>query len=45
MKFGITGSGNIGTNAAQLFVRAEHEVMLSNSCGGEGGESGGRSID
>jgi predicted dinucleotide-binding enzyme len=36
MKIGIIGSGNIGANAARLFVRAGHEVALSNSRGGEG---------
>ncbi|HEY0545472.1 MAG TPA: NAD(P)-binding domain-containing protein [Pyrinomonadaceae bacterium] len=39
MKIGIIGSGNIGANAAQLFVRAGHEVALSNSRGGEGLEA------
>ena len=46
MKIGIIGSGNIGANAARLFVRAGHEVALSNSRGGQGlealvGELGG----
>ena len=36
MKIGIIGSGNIGANAARLFVRAGHDVALSNSRGGEG---------
>lgn len=36
MKIGIIGSGNIGANAARLFVRAGHEVLLSNSRGGLG---------
>lgn len=36
MKIGIIGSGNIGANAARLFVRAGHEVLLSNSRGGVG---------
>jgi predicted dinucleotide-binding enzyme len=36
MKIGIIGSGNIGANAARLFVRAGHEVLLSNSRGGAG---------
>jgi len=36
MKIGIVGSGNIGGTAARLFVRAGHEVALSNSRGGEG---------
>ncbi len=36
MKIGIIGSGNIGATAAWLFVRAGHEVALSNSRGGQG---------
>lgn len=36
MKIGIVGSGNIGGNAARLFVRAGHEVAVSNSRGGQG---------
>jgi len=36
MKTGIIGSGNIGATAARLFVRAGHEVALSNSRGGQG---------
>ena len=36
MKIGIVGSGNIGGNAARLFVRAGHQVALSNSRGGQG---------
>lgn len=36
MRIGIIGSGNIGANAARLFVRAGHEVALSNSRGGAG---------
>jgi len=32
---GIIGSGNIGMNAARLFVRAGHEVALSNYYQGE----------
>lgn len=36
MKIGIVGSGNIGANAARLFVRAGHEVALSNSREGQG---------
>ena|ERR1700682_5918050 len=36
MKIGIVGSGNIGANAARLFVRTGHEVALSNSRGGQG---------
>ena len=39
MKIGIIGSGNIGANAAGLFVRAGHEVALSNSRGGQGLEA------
>jgi predicted dinucleotide-binding enzyme len=39
MKIGIIGSGNIGANAARLFVRAGHEVVLSNSRGGLGLEA------
>lgn len=39
MKIGIIGSGNIGANAARLFVRAGHEVALSNSRGGKGLEA------
>lgn len=35
MKIGILGTGNIGANAARLFVRAGHEVALSNSRGVE----------
>lgn len=36
MKIGIVGAGFIGANAARLFVRAGHEVALSNSRSGEG---------
>jgi 8-hydroxy-5-deazaflavin:NADPH oxidoreductase len=36
MKIGIVGSGNIGGSAARLFVRAGHQVALSNSRGGRG---------
>lgn len=39
MKIGIIGSGNIGATSAGLFVRAGHEVALSNSRGGEGLEA------
>ena len=39
MKIGIIGSGNIGATSARLFVRAGHEVALSNSRGGEGLEA------
>jgi 8-hydroxy-5-deazaflavin:NADPH oxidoreductase len=35
MKIGIIGAGNIGANAALLFVKAGHEVALSNSRGPE----------
>jgi predicted dinucleotide-binding enzyme len=35
MKIGIIGAGNIGANAARLFVRAGHEVAISNSRGPE----------
>jgi 8-hydroxy-5-deazaflavin:NADPH oxidoreductase len=33
MKIGIIGAGNIGANAALLFVKAGHQVALSNSRG------------
>jgi predicted dinucleotide-binding enzyme len=39
MKIGIIGSGNIGATLARLFIRAGHEVALSNSRSGEGLES------
>jgi len=39
MKIAIVGSGNIGASAARLFVRAGHEVVLSNSRGGQGLEA------
>ena len=35
MKIGIIGAGNIGANAARLFVKAGHEVVLANSRGAE----------
>jgi predicted dinucleotide-binding enzyme len=35
MKIGIIGSGNIGATAARLFVKAGHEVALSNRRGPE----------
>ena len=35
MKIGIVGSGNIGATAARLFVKAGHDVTLSNSRGPE----------
>jgi predicted dinucleotide-binding enzyme len=33
MKIGVIGAGNIGANAARLFVRADHQVAISNSRG------------
>jgi len=35
MKIGIIGAGNIGTNAAKLFVKAGHEIVIANSRGAE----------
>ncbi len=35
MKIGIVGAGNIGATAARLFVKAGHEVAVSNSRGAE----------
>src|SRR3712207_162753 len=35
VKIGIIGAGNIGANAARLFVKAGHEVAISNSRGPE----------
>ncbi|CAN5446722.1 NAD(P)-binding domain-containing protein [soil metagenome] len=35
MKIGIIGAGNIGSNAARLFVKAGHQVAISNSRGGD----------
>lgn len=35
MKIGIIGAGNIGANAAKLFIQAGHEVALANSRGPE----------
>jgi predicted dinucleotide-binding enzyme len=35
MRIGIIGSGNIGASAAHLFLKAGHEVALSNSRGPE----------
>ncbi|HEX8128497.1 MAG TPA: NAD(P)-binding domain-containing protein [Pyrinomonadaceae bacterium] len=35
MKIGIIGAGHIGATAARLFVKAGHEVALSNSRGPE----------
>lgn len=35
MKIGIIGAGHIGANAARLFIKAGHEVAISNSRGPE----------
>ncbi len=35
MNIGIIGAGNIGANAARLFVKAGHLVTISNSRGGD----------
>ena len=35
LKIGIIGAGHIGGNAARLFVKAGHEVVISNSRGPE----------
>lgn len=35
MKIGIIGAGNIGANAAKLFIQAGHDVALANSRGPE----------
>jgi 8-hydroxy-5-deazaflavin:NADPH oxidoreductase len=35
MRIGIIGAGNIGATAARLFIRAGHDVALSNSRGPE----------
>ncbi len=35
MKIGIIGAGNVGAAAAEVFVKAGHEVALSNSRGPE----------
>jgi predicted dinucleotide-binding enzyme len=35
MKIGIIGAGNIGANAARLFVKAGHEIAIANSRGAE----------
>lgn len=35
MKIGVIGAGRIGANAARLFARAGHEVVISNSRGPE----------
>ncbi|MDQ3714315.1 MAG: NAD(P)-binding domain-containing protein [Acidobacteriota bacterium] len=35
MKIGIIGAGNIGANAAKLFIRAGHEIAIANSRGAE----------
>src|SRR4051812_34996057 len=33
MKIGVIGAGHIGANAARLFVKAGHQVAISNSRG------------
>ena len=33
MKIGIVGAGNIGSAVAELFTKADHEVVISNSRG------------
>lgn len=35
MKIGVIGAGNIGGNAARLFVKAGHEIAVANSRGAE----------
>ncbi len=35
MRIGIIGAGNIGANAAKLFVKAGHEIAVANSRGAE----------
>lgn len=35
MKIGIIGAGNIGANAAKLFIQAGHEIAIANSRGPE----------
>ena len=35
MKIGIIGAGDIGSNAAKLFVKAGHEIAIANSRGPE----------
>ena len=35
MKIGVIGAGHIGANAARLFVKAGHEVVIANSRGPE----------
>ncbi len=35
MKIGIVGAGNIGANAAKLFIEAGHEIAIANSRGAE----------
>jgi predicted dinucleotide-binding enzyme len=35
MKIGIIGAGNIGANAAKLFIKAGHEIVIANSRGAE----------
>ena len=35
MKIGMIGAGNIGANAAKLFIKAGHEIAVANSRGAE----------
>jgi len=35
VKIGIIGAGNIGANAAKLFIKAGHEIAIANSRGAE----------
>jgi len=35
MKIGIIGAGNIGANAAKLFIKAGHQIAVANSRGAE----------
>ncbi len=35
MKIGIIGAGNIGANAAKLFIKAGHQIAIANSRGAE----------
>ncbi len=35
MKIGIIGAGNIGANAAKLFIKAGHDIAIANSRGAE----------
>ena len=39
MKIGIIGSGNIGGTVARLFVKAGHQIAISNSKGPQSLES------